>query len=80
VTEFQAIKGGLLELMSFPLHRQCFLKISISLMMVLGILSVHMMNIGKAEKTELTNSRRPAWEFRVLLENVALQGSCKVHP
>jgi hypothetical protein len=62
VTEFQAIKGGFLELMSFPLHRQCFLKMSISLMMVLGILSVHIKNIGRAEKTEFTNSKRPAWD------------------
>ena len=31
-------------------------------MMVLGILSVHMKNIGRAEKTEFTNSKRPAWD------------------
>ena len=36
VTAFQAISGGFLELMSFPLHRQCFLDLSIFLMMVLG--------------------------------------------
>jgi hypothetical protein len=42
-------------------------------MMVLEILSVHMKNIGKAEKTELT--RRPAcdkeWDFLVESEDEA---------
>jgi hypothetical protein len=68
VTEFQAIRGGFLELMSFPLHRQCFLNMSICLMMVLGILSVHIKNVGKAEKTEFTNSNVEPCSSPSLLE------------
>jgi hypothetical protein len=38
---------------------------SICLMVVAGILSVHIKKVGKDEKTELTNSNLPAWERKL---------------
>jgi len=52
---------GFLLFISEPLHKQCFLYLSICLMMVFGKLKVHMAKVGRAEKTAFVNSNLPAW-------------------
>jgi hypothetical protein len=52
---FQA-SGGFFEFVPFTLQRQCFLYMSICLMVVIGILTVHIKKVGEDEITEFTNS------------------------
>jgi hypothetical protein len=58
----QAARANLFEFTSLPLQRQCLRKVSIFLTVAAGIFRVLIRKVGRAEKTELTNSNLPAWE------------------
>ena len=51
----------------FPLHKQCFLKLSIFLMTFLGSFRVHMKKVGKEVKTAFVSSSLPAWDRKLLV-------------
>jgi hypothetical protein len=57
----QAAFGGFLLLESEPLHKQCFLYLSICLMIVFGSKKVLIAKVGKALKIALVSSNLPAW-------------------
>jgi len=54
-----------LEFMSAPLQRQCFLNLSICLITPLGRDRVHMWKVGRAESTAFVSSSFLAWERKV---------------
>jgi hypothetical protein len=65
----QAARADLFEFTLFPLQRQCLRKTSIVLIVAAGIFRVHIRKIGRAKKTELTNSNLPAWERRAEVQD-----------
>jgi hypothetical protein len=57
----QAVFGVFLLFTAYPLHKQCFLYLSICLIIVLGNMKVLMAKVGKTVKTALVSSNLPAW-------------------
>jgi hypothetical protein len=56
----QAALGGFFLLRSDPLHKQCFLYLSICLTIVLGKRRLHMAKVGKAVRIAFVSSNLPA--------------------
>lgn len=61
-TNFQAAFGGFFELMSEPLHKQCFLNLSIYLITMIGIFIEHIIKVENDEITEFTIISFPVWD------------------
>lgn len=59
-TSFQAAFGGFFEFSTEPLHKQCFLYLSICLITVLGKRYVHIVKVGNALITAFVICNLPA--------------------